>query len=167
MAALSLSQLFSVLKLLSFLFIKFFLINTTLAIQSLIAVVVSSGPRVLTAAQFLSYIEEKIPAIRYTKSLIWLPESPGCAVCLSEFVEDESVRNLKCKHLFHKDCVDQWFQQCRSTCPLCRTMVLPDKVVGSYRRPKDDDETEFDRSEGEIVFLVSPLHGNGIFTYFW
>jgi hypothetical protein len=31
-----------------------------------------------------------------------------CLVCLSEFAEDEMLRQLiKCRHLFHKDCIDQ------------------------------------------------------------
>ncbi|KAK8985408.1 hypothetical protein V6N11_068665 [Hibiscus sabdariffa] len=46
-----------------------------------------------------------------------------CAVCLSEFEENESGRILpKCKHSFHLDCIDMWFHS-HSTCPLCRTPV--------------------------------------------
>ncbi|XP_043719079.1 RING-H2 finger protein ATL2-like isoform X2 [Telopea speciosissima] len=46
-----------------------------------------------------------------------------CAVCLSEFEEDEKGRLLpKCNHSFHIDCIDMWFQS-HSTCPLCRTLV--------------------------------------------
>lgn len=31
-----------------------------------------------------------------------------CLVCLSEFEEDEMIRQLvKCRHLFHRDCIDQ------------------------------------------------------------
>ncbi|GLU08411.1 hypothetical protein SLE2022_253250 [Rubroshorea leprosula] len=46
-----------------------------------------------------------------------------CAVCLSEFEENESGRILpKCKHSFHTECIDMWFYS-HSTCPLCRTPV--------------------------------------------
>ncbi|KAE8703412.1 hypothetical protein F3Y22_tig00110472pilonHSYRG00526 [Hibiscus syriacus] len=46
-----------------------------------------------------------------------------CAVCLSEFEENESGRVLpKCKHSFHLECIDMWFHS-HSTCPLCRTPV--------------------------------------------
>ncbi|KFK39020.1 hypothetical protein AALP_AA3G190100 [Arabis alpina] len=46
-----------------------------------------------------------------------------CAVCLSEFEENESGRVLpNCKHTFHVDCIDMWFHS-HSTCPLCRSLV--------------------------------------------
>ncbi|XVE82174.1 hypothetical protein DITRI_Ditri15bG0125700 [Diplodiscus trichospermus] len=46
-----------------------------------------------------------------------------CAVCLSEFEENESGRLLpKCSHSFHLDCIDMWFHS-HSTCPLCRNPV--------------------------------------------
>ncbi|XVF28286.1 hypothetical protein REPUB_Repub15cG0016900 [Reevesia pubescens] len=46
-----------------------------------------------------------------------------CAVCLSEFEENEAGRILpKCKHSFHLECIDMWFHS-HSTCPLCRTSV--------------------------------------------
>ncbi|GKU85422.1 hypothetical protein SLEP1_g102 [Rubroshorea leprosula] len=46
-----------------------------------------------------------------------------CAVCLSEFEENESGRILpKCKHSFHTECIDMWFYS-HSTCPLCRAPV--------------------------------------------
>ncbi|KAK6913747.1 Zinc finger, RING-type [Dillenia turbinata] len=46
-----------------------------------------------------------------------------CAVCLSEFEENETGRVLpKCKHTFHIGCIDMWFYS-HSTCPLCRCPV--------------------------------------------
>lgn len=46
-----------------------------------------------------------------------------CAVCLSEFENEEHGRVLpKCKHAFHVECIDAWFQF-HSNCPLCRASV--------------------------------------------
>ncbi|KAA8548960.1 hypothetical protein F0562_000644 [Nyssa sinensis] len=51
------------------------------------------------------------------------PESLECAVCLSEFEENEKGRLLpKCNHSFHIACIDMWFLS-HSTCPLCRSPV--------------------------------------------
>lgn len=48
-----------------------------------------------------------------------------CAVCLSEFEENETGRTLpKCNHSFHIECIDMWFHS-HSTCPLCRSPVEP------------------------------------------
>ena len=43
-----------------------------------------------------------------------------CAVCLSEFEDDESVRLMpKCDHVFHRECIDMWLG-CHVSCPVCR-----------------------------------------------
>lgn len=48
-----------------------------------------------------------------------------CAVCLSEFEDDETLRLLpKCDHVFHPDCIDVWLAA-HVTCPVCRSNLLP------------------------------------------
>jgi hypothetical protein len=44
--------------------------------------------------------------------------SDSCAVCLSDFEEDDVKRRLPCGHSFHKGCVDKWLTLNR-VCPLC------------------------------------------------
>lgn len=59
------------------------------------------------------------------------PDSIECAVCLSEFEENEKGRTLpKCNHSFHIECIDMWFHS-HSTCPLCRSPVesVPENPV--------------------------------------
>jgi hypothetical protein len=54
-----------------------------------------------------------------------------CAVCLSDFEEEDDLRLLPgCKHVFHQDCIDVWFQS-HSTCPLCRASLVPKTSDGS------------------------------------
>lgn len=47
-----------------------------------------------------------------------------CCVCLSRFDEEEEVSEVaRCQHVFHKGCLERWFQNDRSnTCPLCRSL---------------------------------------------
>ncbi|XP_052141602.1 E3 ubiquitin-protein ligase ATL31-like [Oryza glaberrima] len=50
-----------------------------------------------------------------------------CAVCLSEFEDDEMLRFLpKCSHAFHPDCIGQWLAS-HVTCPVCRRNLDPNK----------------------------------------
>lgn len=42
-----------------------------------------------------------------------------CSICL-DVIHAEQLRILSCGHLFHKDCIKQWFAFTRK-CPLCRT----------------------------------------------
>ncbi|KAM3275895.1 hypothetical protein ACQJBY_044342 [Aegilops geniculata] len=49
-----------------------------------------------------------------------------CAVCISEFDDDETLRLLpKCSHVFHPDCIDTWLAS-HVTCPVCRANLVPD-----------------------------------------
>ncbi|KAL3501124.1 hypothetical protein ACH5RR_035573 [Cinchona calisaya] len=46
-----------------------------------------------------------------------------CCVCLCRFEADEEVIELSCKHFFHKGCLQKWFDNQHSTCPLCRSIM--------------------------------------------
>ncbi|KAJ3078761.1 hypothetical protein HDU99_000390 [Rhizoclosmatium hyalinum] len=50
-------------------------------------------------------------------------EAPCCSVCLEDFVEYEVLRELPCKHLFHRRCIDPWLGR-SSLCPTCRFNAL-------------------------------------------
>ncbi|XP_074581123.1 RING-H2 finger protein ATL1-like [Curcuma longa] len=62
----------------------------------------------------------EIPTLRYRQLSVGAAE---CAVCLSEFREQERIRLLpSCRHVFHIDCIDTWLQS-NSNCPLCRGSI--------------------------------------------
>ncbi|BFG16334.1 hypothetical protein CerSpe_026080 [Prunus speciosa] len=45
-----------------------------------------------------------------------------CCVCLCGFEAEQEVSELSCKHFFHKGCLEKWFDNNHSTCPLCRSV---------------------------------------------
>ncbi|KAJ1753636.1 hypothetical protein LPJ79_000229 [Coemansia sp. RSA 1821] len=47
----------------------------------------------------------------------------NCAVCLDDFVAGDKVRQLPCKHYFHKACIDPWLCKNSAVCPLCNFNV--------------------------------------------
>ncbi|XP_038895799.1 E3 ubiquitin-protein ligase RING1-like [Benincasa hispida] len=50
-------------------------------------------------------------------------KNADCSICLDEFSEGEICRMLpKCKHVFHRFCIDQWLPNERH-CPVCRSPV--------------------------------------------
>ena len=52
------------------------------------------------------------------------PWATDCAVCLSGFSKEEKVRELVCDHIFHNECIHDWFMKAKSpACPLCRNVL--------------------------------------------
>jgi E3 ubiquitin-protein ligase ATL6/9/15/31/42/55 len=52
-----------------------------------------------------------------------------CAVCLSEFDDEEELRLLPtCSHAFHPDCIGDWLVG-HVTCPVCRCNLDPQEVA--------------------------------------
>ncbi|KAJ8774059.1 hypothetical protein K2173_009490 [Erythroxylum novogranatense] len=53
-----------------------------------------------------------------------------CAICLVEFTDDNLLRLITvCYHVFHKECIDLWFESLK-TCPVCRgDLDLPKETL--------------------------------------
>ncbi|KAL2903419.1 putative E3 ubiquitin-protein ligase XERICO [Bienertia sinuspersici] len=45
-----------------------------------------------------------------------------CCVCLCKFEDEDEVSQLSCKHFFHRNCLEKWFDNHHTTCPLCRSI---------------------------------------------
>ncbi|EJD50591.1 hypothetical protein AURDEDRAFT_112196 [Auricularia subglabra TFB-10046 SS5] len=43
-----------------------------------------------------------------------------CLVCLDDYADDDELRLLSCRHVFHKTCVDKWLETGKNNCPACR-----------------------------------------------
>jgi hypothetical protein len=46
-----------------------------------------------------------------------------CAICLNPVRRTRHTPELKCGHIFHKECLDNWEGKGGDTCPLCRKMI--------------------------------------------
>jgi len=59
-----------------------------------------------------------------------------CLVCLCDFEKNDECRQLnKCKHVFHKPCIDQWLTTGRNSCPLCRGEGVKEKEKPQEQPP--------------------------------
>jgi hypothetical protein len=46
----------------------------------------------------------------------------NCVICMDTMTSHESMA-LDCCHVFHMDCIREWFQNGHNTCPSCRSRV--------------------------------------------
>lgn len=50
-----------------------------------------------------------------------------CSICTDEFYDEDIVRFLPCKHVYHRVCIDIWLKTKSYKCPSCR------KECGQYK----------------------------------
>ncbi|THG23934.1 RING-H2 finger protein ATL29-like [Camellia sinensis] len=81
------------------------------------------GPACPNEGQGLdSSIIQTFPTFTYASVKDLRKEKYGleCAICLSEFADDDILRLLTaCCHVFHQECIDLWLAS-HNTCPVCR-----------------------------------------------
>jgi len=46
-------------------------------------------------------------------------DSTTCIICLENYKQEEDISLLKCEHIFHTSCINEWFST-RDTCPSCK-----------------------------------------------
>lgn len=55
-----------------------------------------------------------------------------CAICITEFEDEETVRIMQCGHFYHQDCIDPYLAKYNNKCPMCRenqTGYTDDEVI--------------------------------------
>lgn len=63
-------------------------------------------------------LDEMCPVVFYDDSKEMCEES--CIICHVEYEAKDKLRKLPCKHFFHQECIERWFQRA-DTCPMCRS----------------------------------------------
>ena len=46
-----------------------------------------------------------------------------CMICIDEMKEDEDYFDIKCKHIFHKACLETYLKNYNHICPFCRNEI--------------------------------------------
>lgn len=66
-------------------------------------------------------IERPMPIIKKI-ILLETEEDHLCSICFEKFDLQKEIYELKCKHHFHINCLDQWLHQ-KHSCPLDRSII--------------------------------------------
>lgn len=115
-----------------------------------------------------SSVINAITVFRYEKgdNLI---EGTECAICLNEFLNEETLRLLpKCDHAFHIPCIDTWLRS-HTNCPVCRAGIVSANYrsvsngVNSIIFPPDEDSDQSGNSEnGELNHSDEVIRDDGL-----
>ena len=74
-----------------------------------------------------------------------------CAICRSDFENDEKITVLDCHHQYHENCIREWITSHNALCPTCRrssrqNSILADtpvdQMVVVHTPPADRDDDE-------------------------
>lgn len=102
----------------------FYLLDSTLRLSLLSAI---TGYLLMAMYVFLMMYQKRAATIlpvtlnaQKTRKALKSEISQTCSICLEEFTSDSVLRELACRHVFHKSCVDPWLLDRCSLCPLCR-----------------------------------------------
>ncbi|KAL3086116.1 hypothetical protein niasHS_009686 [Heterodera schachtii] len=74
-----------------------------------------------------------------------------CPVCIDPYRQGDICRQLPCRHIFHKSCVDPWLLEHR-TCPMCKSDILKAfgyHVCNGRRRAQFSAGMEEDGASGD------------------
>ncbi len=53
-----------------------------------------------------------------TSKIIEAPKTEECSICREEYTIGEKIKELKCGHLYHIKCIDDWFKRINKVeCP--------------------------------------------------
>jgi hypothetical protein len=45
-------------------------------------------------------------------------ENNECIICLEEMIKGEKIKILECGHIYHYNCINDWFKRVKE-CPIC------------------------------------------------
>ena len=62
---------------------------------------------------------DKIRTIKYQEKELKTNDEK-CAICLEDFMNDDECRELRCSHIYHINCIDNWLLKHSYKCPCCR-----------------------------------------------
>ncbi|KAK6938195.1 Zinc finger, RING-type [Dillenia turbinata] len=144
----------------TFIFLYLVLVEVVLQIRSVPQSLRRSCKQSSFTREYLARIEKNSSTFMFRKKI--RPDLNECAICLLKLEEGDRLREIQCKHVFHKDCLGSWLQHHLATCPLCRGLVLPEEeMIELYRLQAEQEQVNSSNEHSRWLpaLLGGNLHG--------
>ncbi|XP_044497874.1 E3 ubiquitin-protein ligase ATL6-like [Mangifera indica] len=106
---------------------------------------------------FPTFVYSEVKALKIGKGAL------ECAVCLSEFEDDQTLRLIpKCDHVFHPECIDAWLGS-HTTCPVCRANLVPQpgEPIPQVSEFQSHDEPDLEAQNEVVASGQGDSNGSG------
>eukprot|EP00249_Psilotum_nudum_P006331 c19644_g1_i1 orf=469-1758(+) len=100
---------------------------------------------------------DALPVLKITKQLLD-SDDVHCAVCKELFDIGMHVKQMPCKHIYHRDCILPWLEL-HSTCPVCR-FQMPTEESSSSGLPQRIASTISDETSSQHSRLRRDPNGD-------
>ena len=84
----------------------------------------------LVLAAVLEFMKERVREITLENGSMKIKygdlQQTSCYICFEDYVEDDELRILPCRHMCHARCVDRWLIE-KGSCPTCNTPIGSDQ----------------------------------------
>ncbi|KAI3944698.1 hypothetical protein MKW98_021156 [Papaver atlanticum] len=85
----------------------------------------------------VNLIRRALPAMKFEDLVLTREvdacDQDSCAICLCEYEDQDEIRPLvNCRHIFHGSCLNRWMINNQTTCPLCRTSLVPIQIEKAF-----------------------------------
>ncbi|KAG0752858.1 hypothetical protein G6F57_015463 [Rhizopus arrhizus] len=87
----------------------------------------------MAPTQFVS----QLPTYMFKREKATDTDHMECPICLEDYLNDEQLRILPCKHEFHAKCVDAWLTEYKKFCPVCKFDIYQKINSKSRSRPTE------------------------------
>ena len=64
-----------------------------------------------------------IPCQRFSELELENKSSESCIICQENYKNEDNIIQLKCNHIFHKECLENWLLNYNCVCPICRRKI--------------------------------------------
>ena len=103
------------------LMIIYFIIYNFKTIVFVLLLVINSIYFIFNVVRYIKYRRRQ--KFLYSSGLILVFGIPECVICSEEYVENDELKKLNCKHHYHADCIDEWRSKGKNNCPICQREV--------------------------------------------